>query len=90
MSQKTRLGLHTQICLRNTVGVTSRDTSLPQLKPAFQGDVICLRVFSEVVVVLCSVTAIRDLLEKRAETYSERPSLPILEMYILIPNLLSH
>lgn len=44
------------------------------------GDVICLRVFSKVVVILCSSSSIRDFLEKRAETYSERPSLPILEI----------
>ncbi|KAF8504863.1 cytochrome P450 [Russula emetica] len=50
------------------------------LKPPFQGDVICLRVFSEVVVILCSSSAIKEFLEKRAETYSEKHSLPILEM----------
>jgi len=44
------------------------------------GDVICLRVFSEVVVILCSSSAIKEFLEKRAETYSEKHSLPILEM----------
>ncbi|KAN0107223.1 cytochrome P450 [Russula decolorans] len=44
------------------------------------GDVICLRFFSEVVVVLCSLSAIKDLLEKRGEIYSDRPSLPIAEM----------
>ena len=48
----------------------------------FQGDVICLRVLSEVVVVLCSVSALKDLLEKRGEIYSERPSLTIAEMYV--------
>jgi hypothetical protein len=52
-----------------------------KLKPAFQGDVICFRVFSQVIVVLCSSSAIKDLLEKRGENYSERPTLPILEMY---------
>ncbi len=57
------------------------NTSLPQLKPAFQGDVICFRVFNQVVVVLCSLSAIKDLFEKRAESYSDRPTLPILEMY---------
>jgi len=57
------------------------NTSLPLLKPAFRGDVICFRVFNQVVVVLCSLSAIKDLLEKRAETYSDRPTLPILEMY---------
>ncbi|KAF8483908.1 cytochrome P450 [Russula ochroleuca] len=43
-------------------------------------DVICLHVLSEVVIVLCSVSAIKDLLEKRGETYSDRPSLAIAEM----------
>ena len=56
-------------------------TCLHKLKSAFQGDVICFRVFSQVVVVLCSSSAIKDLLEKRGENYSERPTLPILEMY---------
>jgi len=44
------------------------------------GDVICLRIFSQVVVVLCSVSAIKDLLEKRGEIYSERPRIPITEI----------
>jgi cytochrome P450 len=44
------------------------------------GDIICLRIFSQVVVVLCSLSAVKDLLEKRGETYSDRPSLPISEM----------
>ncbi|KAF8483988.1 cytochrome P450 [Russula ochroleuca] len=43
-------------------------------------DVICLHVFSRVVVVLCSLSAIKDLLEKRGQTYSDRPFLPILEI----------
>ena len=46
-----------------------------------QGDVICFRVFDQVIVVLCSLSAIKDLFEKRAESYSDRPTLPILEMY---------
>jgi hypothetical protein len=62
----------------------SRDTCSPKLKSAFQGDVICFRVFNQVIVVLCSLSAIKDLLEKRGEAYSERPTLPILEMYIII------
>ncbi|KAF8498603.1 cytochrome P450 [Russula emetica] len=44
------------------------------------GDVTCLRLFSQVVVVLCSLSAIKDLLEKRGEIYSDRPSLPIAKM----------
>ena len=57
-----------------------RNTSLLQLKPVFQGDVISYRVFNQVIVVLCSSSAIKDLLEKRAESYSDRPPLPIIEM----------
>ena len=52
------------------------------LKLTFKGDVICFRVFNQVIVVLSSLSAIKDLLEKRAELYSDRPALPILEMYI--------
>lgn len=54
-----------------------------KLTPASQDDVICLRVFSDVVVVLNSFSALKDLLEKRGNTYSERPQLPIAEMYLL-------
>jgi hypothetical protein len=55
--------------------------SLRKLKSsAFPGDVSCLRVFYQVVIVLCS-SSTKDLLEKRGKIYSERPSLPILEMY---------
>ncbi|KAI0278793.1 cytochrome P450, partial [Russula aff. rugulosa BPL654] len=43
-------------------------------------DVICFRVFNQVIIVLCSLSAIKDLFEKRAESYSDRPTLPILEM----------
>ena len=57
------------------------NTSFPQLKPAFQGDVIYFRAVNQAIVVLCSLSAIKDLLEKRAEFYSDRPTLPILEMY---------
>ena len=58
------------------------NTSLSQLKTVSQGDVVYFRVFNQVIIVLCSLSAIKDLLEKRAEFYSDRPTLPILEMYI--------
>ena len=61
----------------------SRDACLHKLKFAFQGDVICFRVFNQVIIVLCSLSATKDLLEKRGEIYSDRPTLPILEMYIV-------
>ncbi|KAH9028593.1 cytochrome P450 [Lactarius pseudohatsudake] len=44
------------------------------------GDVVCLQVFGGVVVVLCSPTAIKDLLEKRGELYADRTPFPILEI----------
>jgi len=40
----------------------------------------CLRVFGQVVVVLCSYPAIKDLLDKRGDTYADRPILPIVEL----------
>ena len=42
---------------------------------------MCFRIFSQVIVVLGSLSAVKDLLEKRGEIYSERPILPIMEMY---------
>src|SRR5579863_6067211 len=50
-----------------------------KLMVAFQGDILCLHIFGQVVVVLCSLSAIKDLLEKRGEVYADRPQLPILE-----------
>ncbi|KAI0278780.1 cytochrome P450 [Russula aff. rugulosa BPL654] len=44
------------------------------------GDIVCLRAFSKVTVVLSSFSAIKDLLEKRKDYYSDRSSVPILEM----------
>ncbi|KAI0253713.1 cytochrome P450 [Lactifluus subvellereus] len=44
------------------------------------GDVVCLQVLGEVIVVLCSLSSIKDLLEKRGEIYSDRPMLPIYQM----------
>jgi hypothetical protein len=58
-------------------------TSSTHLIPAVQGDIICLRIFSQVVVVLCSSSAIKDLLERRGQTYSDRPLMPITKMYVL-------
>ncbi|KAI0274195.1 cytochrome P450, partial [Russula aff. rugulosa BPL654] len=55
-------------------------TRFAQLKLAFQGDVSCLRVFSKVIVVLSSSSAVKDLLEMRGEYYSERPHRPMVEM----------
>ena len=55
-------------------------TGSQQLNLASLGDIIYLRTFSKVIVVLSSFSAIKDLLEKRGEYYSDRPSVPIIEM----------
>ena len=84
MFRKAHPGLRTQTCPRNTVGVIflGHKLSLAETSAPLQGDVVCLHVFSQVVVVLSSLSAIKDLLEKRGETYSDRPSVPIAEMYV--------
>ena len=54
--------------------------TLPFLLKGLSGDVMCLQMFGEVVVVLCSLSAVKDLLEKRGERYSNRPVLPVHQM----------
>ncbi|KAN0135789.1 Cytochrome P450 [Lactarius tabidus] len=52
------------------------------------GDILYLQVFGQPIVVLCSLPAIKDLLEKRGETFSDRPTLPmhhIMEADWLLP-----
>jgi len=44
------------------------------------GDFFCLHIFDQVIVVLCSLSAIKDLLEKRGEIYADRPRWPVLEI----------
>ncbi|KAH9970769.1 cytochrome P450 [Russula compacta] len=44
------------------------------------GDVVSLQVFGTVIVVLNSVKATKDLLEKRGEIYSDRPVIPFHKM----------
>jgi hypothetical protein len=63
--------------------IHSRGRQFTQLKLASQGDVSCLRVFSQVIVVLSSLSTVKDLLEMRGEYYSERPHRPMVEMYVL-------
>ena len=47
-----------------------------------EGDVLSFRVFGKVIVVLNSLEANKDLLERRADIYSDRPVIPIIEMYV--------
>ncbi len=46
------------------------------------GDVLSFHVFGTVIVVLNSLKANKDLLERRADMYSDRPAIPIVEMYV--------
>ena len=52
------------------------------LTEAITGDVLSLHVFGKVIVVLSSYRANKDLLERRGNIYSDRPVIPILEMYV--------
>ncbi|KAI9441780.1 cytochrome P450 [Lactarius indigo] len=52
------------------------------------GDILYLQVFGQSIVVLCSLSAIKDLLEKRGDIYSDRPAWPIpqiMEVGWLLP-----
>ena len=44
------------------------------------GDVLSFHAFGKVVVVLNSLKANKDLLEKRGDIYSDRPVFPIFQM----------
>ena len=46
------------------------------------GDILCFRVFGRVIVVLNSIKASKDLLERRGDIYSDRPVIPMYEMYV--------
>lgn len=47
------------------------------------GDIISFRALGQVIVVLNSIKANKDLLEKRPDIYSDRPLIPIFEMYVI-------
>ena len=49
----------------------------------FAGDVLSFHVFGQVIIVLNWVKANKDLLEKRAEIYSDRPVIPFYNMCAL-------
>ena len=80
MSLSCHPGLATWIYQGSTVGMAFSRYLTSEL--GFQGDVICLRVLGQVIVVLCSLTAIKELLEKRGELYADRPRIPIFEMCV--------
>lgn len=54
------------------------------------GDVLSFHVFGKVIVVLNSLKANKDLLERRAEIYSDRTVIPIIEMYVFSTCIFTH
>jgi hypothetical protein len=53
------------------------------LTEGMAGDTLSFQVFGTVIVVLNSLKGNKDLLERRADMYSDRPVIPIVEMYVL-------
>jgi hypothetical protein len=51
------------------------------LKLVYPGDILYLQVFGQGIVVLCSLSSIKDLLEKRGEIFSDRPTLPMHHLW---------
>ncbi len=47
------------------------------------GDILSFRVLDKVIVVLNSIRTSKDLLERRADIYSDRPVIPSFKMYVL-------
>jgi hypothetical protein len=48
------------------------------------GDILSFHVFGKVIVILISIKASKDLLERCGDIYSDRPVIPIFEMYVLL------
>jgi len=57
---------------------------------ALAGDILSFRVFGKVIVVLNSVKTSKDLFERRADIYSDRPVLPSAEMYVFSSHVFTH
>ena len=51
---------------------------------AIPGDIISLRVFGKVIIVLNSAKVAKDLLEKNGSIYYDRPVIPIHEMWVVV------
>ncbi|KAH9976260.1 cytochrome P450 [Lactifluus volemus] len=61
-----------------TINARRRRRGLPY--PPGPRDVLSFRVFGQVIIVLNSVQAAKDLFEKRSQIYSDRPVIPFYEM----------
>jgi hypothetical protein len=53
-----------------------------RLTEGMTGDIISFRAFGQVVVVLNSIKVNKDLIENRPDIYSDRPVIPIFDMYV--------
>ena len=60
------------------------------LKEGMTGDVLSFHVFGKVIVVLNSLKASKDLLERRGDIYSDRPVIPVFEMYVFSNEVFTH
>ena len=54
------------------------------LTEGMAGDVLSFRIFGQVIVVLNSFKASKDLLERRGDIYADRPVIPSAEMYVIL------
>jgi hypothetical protein len=53
-----------------------------RLTEGMAGDILSFRAFGQVIVVLNSIKVNKDLLERRPDIYSDRPVIPIFDMYV--------
>lgn len=74
------LGTEVQQSLTHALA-SSRHLTYVSLNP---GDIVHARVFGQHIVVLNSVAAANDLLDKRSHIYSDRPYIPMMSMYVSV------
>jgi hypothetical protein len=55
-----------------------------RLTEGMAGDILSFRAFGQVIVVLNSIKVNKDLLERRPDIYSDRPVIPIFDMYVFL------
>jgi len=63
-------------------GTTPSSADVPLLTK-MSGNILSFRLFGQVIVVLNTAKAAKDLLEKRATIYSDRPVFPLYEMCVI-------
>lgn len=47
------------------------------------GDILSFHILGQVIVVLNTAKAAKDLLERRGNVYPDRPAVPFIEMWVL-------